>query len=215
MNRIELLASLAKDCECLADVGCDHGFISITAVSKYRVGKAYACDIALLPLESARRNILKAKLTDKIETILSNGFDSIPSDFTVAIVAGMGGLLVRDIIKANIDKVRNKKLILQANKDQNTLREFMQENGFMLTTEYAIVDAKKYYEILVYETGSTAYLPFELKYGPFLLKDKPVAFIEHYKKKMSICCSNLTKAKKDISIEQLQNQISELEKVIQ
>lgn len=214
MNRIELLASLAKDSVCLADIGCDHGFICITALLKYNVSRAYACDIGKLPLESAKNNIIKYGLNDRIQTVLSAGFDNVEFDFDTACIAGMGGLLIIDILKAHLSKLKDKKLILQANKDQDKLRSFMQENGFKLLEEHAIIDSKKYYEVLVYNTGIDSYSEFELKYGPFLLKNKPQEFIIKMENSLKLKEMNYSKAKSEESKSFLENEINELKAVL-
>ncbi len=214
MKRIELLASLAKDSKCLADIGCDHGLISITAVLKYNVLYAYACDVNQMPLNSALKNIIANNLEDKITTILSNGFENVKFDFDTTIIAGMGGGLIIEIIKDFVDKLKGKKIILQPNKDAYMLRKFMQENNFSLTLEYAIFDAKKYYEILVYEEGKNNYSELELKYGPLLIKNKDTNFIKRISSKKENLSKSLKLAKQNENIYNIQKQIKEIDEVL-
>lgn len=214
MNRIELLASLAKGSNCLADIGCDHGFISITAVSKYGVSKAYASDIGVMPLESAKKNIKAAGLHDSIMPILSSGFQNIPFDFDTAIIAGMGGLLIIDIIKKYLDKLKDKKLILQANTDREAVRIFLTNQGFKIKDEYAFYDMKKYYEILVFEKGQANYSALELKYGPLLLKEKNASFLEYHRHSLKRMEENLTKAVSKTAKDTLHSEVDELKKVV-
>lgn len=214
MKRIELLASLAKDSKCLADIGCDHGLISITAVLKYNVQHAYACDVNQMPLNSALKNINANSLADKIETILSNGYENVCFDFDTTIIAGMGGGLIIDILSNYIDKLRNKKIILQPNKDAYMLRAFMQKNDFSLNEEYAIYDYNKYYEILVYESGKTYFSDLELKYGPLLMKNKEKNFIKRISFKRDALNKSLKLAKQSVNICNIQKQIVEIDEVL-
>ena len=90
----------------------------------------------------------------------------------------------------------------------------MQENGFKLLEEHAIIDSKKYYEVLVYNTGIDSYSEFELKYGPFLLKNKPQEFIIKIGNSLKLKEMNYSKAKSEESKSFLENEINELKAVL-
>ncbi|MBE6137725.1 MAG: hypothetical protein E7176_04960 [Erysipelotrichaceae bacterium] len=180
MKRIELLASLSKGSKILCDVGCDHGYALIEAITKYGVKKGLACDINEGPLQIAKKNIEASGLENKISLILSNGFNNVNVEFDTAIIAGMGGSLICDILSNDIIKLKDKKLILQANNDRYKLRSFLYSNGFKIVDEHSIFEQGKYYEIIVAETGNEAASDFDLKYGPILRRNRNEAFIKHY-----------------------------------
>ncbi|MBR4496625.1 MAG: tRNA (adenine(22)-N(1))-methyltransferase TrmK [Acholeplasmatales bacterium] len=193
MNRIETLASLTKGSKIICDVGCDHGYVVIEALKNYGVEKAIAADINESPLNQAKLN---AKgLYDKIEFILSDGFKNINSDFDTAIIAGMGGILIKDIILSSINKLKNKKLILQANSDRPFLRKFLNENNFKIVNEIALFDQNKYYEIIVCEKGNESLDEFDIEFGPILRRNKTDIYINHYENELN----NLEKIIKNIS----------------
>ena len=98
MDRIERIASLCKGSVCVCDVGCDHAYVLTKAIKQYGVERGIASDIALGPLENARKNIKESGIIDNVEIVLSNGFQNINSSFDTAIIAGMGGALVVDIL---------------------------------------------------------------------------------------------------------------------
>ena len=149
MDRIELLASLTKGSNSLLDLGCDHAYVLTLAIKRYGVKTGIASDISDGPLNMARDNILKSGLIDKIKIIKSDGFKNINENFDTCIIAGMGGLLIKDIIENGIDKLDNAKLILEPNNNREELRFFLNKNNFMIIDEYAIYDSNKYYEIIV------------------------------------------------------------------
>ena len=95
MDRIDLLASLAKDSNVLVDVGCDHGYSLIKAIKYYNVNNAIAIDINEGPLNNCKKNALKYGLNDKIKFILSDGFLELNEEFDTAIISGMGGILIK------------------------------------------------------------------------------------------------------------------------
>ena len=181
MDRIELISSLTKGSKTVCDIGCDHAYTIINAIKNYGVTNGIAADINDMPLNNAKDNIIKANLENKIEIIKSDGFKNINKDFDCTIIAGMGGILIKNILEDSISKLKNKKLIIEANSDAYIVRKYLCNNNFIISDEYAIYDNDKYYEIMVFEKGNQAYLSFTLKYGPILLKKKEEAFINHYR----------------------------------
>ena len=186
MNRIDLLASLAKNSNCVLDVGCDHAYVLIKALLEYNCKSGIAADINMGPLNSALQNIKQKNLESRIKIVLSDGLKNVDDAFDTVIIAGMGGNLIKKIISDSILKLDNKKLILEPNNDQPILREFLIQNGFEIIDEYAIYDMDKYYEIMVLQKGSCNYSEFEVKFGPILLKKKMPDFIKYYEKKAQL-----------------------------
>ena len=182
MNRINLLASQCLGSNVVCDVGCDHGYVLIEAIKSYGVSHGIASDVAMGPLETAKKNIITAKLSNCIDVVLSDGLKNISYDFDTVIIAGMGGSLIVDILSSSFDKIKGKKLILQPNNDRYKVRSFLNSNGFIISDEFSIIDSNKYYEVLVFTEGNEKYSEHELKYGPILLKKRQEAFITHYKK---------------------------------
>ena len=180
MQRIELLASLSEGSNSLLDLGCDHAHVLTLAINKYNVKEGIASDISDGPLKMAKENIIRANLIDKIKIIKSDGFKNINDYFDTCIIAGMGGELIKDILNNGLDKIRNKKLILEPNNNQDIVRRFLNDNNFKIIDEYALYDANKYYEIIVAISGDEKLSDFEINYGPILLKKKEKAFIDFY-----------------------------------
>ena len=82
-----------------ADIGCDHGLLSVYMILKGLVPKAIAMDLRPAPLEKARACIKKYQLEGQIDIRLSDGLKSLkPSEAETAVIAGMGGILIKDIL---------------------------------------------------------------------------------------------------------------------
>ena len=184
MKRIDLIASLAKNSNIICDIGCDHAYTVIKAIKDYGVSYAIASDINDGPLEIAKKNIISHKIEDKVKIVKSDGFKNINDEFDTAIISGMGGNLIIDILSSSLDKIKNKKLIISANSDFYLVRKYLNNNGFIISDEYSLVDDNKYYEVAIFIPGNNKYASFELKYGPILLKKKEETFINEYKKRL-------------------------------
>ena len=134
----------------LADIGTDHGFIPVEAIRRGLICSAIACDIGAGPLERASEHIAMAGLADKIQTRLGDGLGPIkPGEADIIVIAGMGGMLMKKIIQAGIDRALSaKKLILSPQSDLEVFRGFLYESGFNISSETCIEEEGKYYFII-------------------------------------------------------------------
>ncbi len=180
MSRLDLIASYTKGSKVVCDIGCDHAYALISAIKQYGVEKGIAADINEGPLNNAIKSIKSNNLENQVKAILSNGFDSILDDFDTAIISGMGGKLICEILNKGLDKVKGKKLILEANSDMPDVRRWLFNNGFIITAEESLYDQNKYYEIVVAEAGTKEYDDIDILYGPILRNTKNEAYLKHY-----------------------------------
>lgn len=214
MNRLDLIASYTQGSKVVCDIGCDHAYALIDAVTKYGVEKGIAADINEGPLNNAIKSIKSNNLEEKIKAILSNGFDSILEDFDTAIISGMGGKLICEILSKGLSKIKGKKLILEANCDMPDVRRFLYNNGFTIIEEEALYDQNKYYEIIVAKPGITSFDEFDILYGPLLRKAKNEAFIKHYSEQIALL-ENVIPKMNDAKIKEEKNKkLFELKSII-
>ena len=183
-KRIKTICSHIGLYKVIADVGCDHGYLIKEAFDKYDINFAYAIDNKIGPLESAKSNL---KNYENVEFMLSDGLTDLKEDVELVVIAGMGGMLIKDIITKNIHKLTNvKRFILQANRDEYELRKFMCSSGYYICDESIVNENKKFYEIIVFEKGKIDYSEKEFIFGPVLMKKNSKEFInkwtEVYKK---------------------------------
>ena len=146
--------------EVVADIGTDHAYIPINLIKESRAQKVIATDINPLPARIATDNIKKESLSKKIEIRLGNGLSVLAKEEAdVIIIAGMGGILISEIIDADIDIALGSKLILQPMNAQYELRKYLMSHGFKITDEDLAVEGFKVYNIILAERGEMK--PFE------------------------------------------------------
>lgn len=162
------------NCDILADIGTDHGYIPIFSVNNELCKKAIACDINVGPLISAKENIELYNLNGKIETRLSNGLEALsPMEADTIVIAGMGGLLIRDILIQGAEKIGDEtNLILQPMVAVDQLREFLLNNGFDILKEHLAREGDKFYNILCIKKGECEYTQKEILFGKGLEQDE-------------------------------------------
>lgn len=149
-GRLRLIAEKVPVCETICDIGTDHGYLPINLILKKVCKKAIAADIKPGPLKAAQYNIENYKMTELIETRLGDGLEPIiAGEADVIIIAGMGGILIKDIIKREIEKAKvSRALILQPMNALEILREWLYENGFEILDEKMINEGEKIYDVL-------------------------------------------------------------------
>ena len=103
-KRMQAVADMV-DGENVADIGCDHAFVSIYLAGKPFVKKVIAMDVKTGPVDIAKANVAAYNLENKIEIRMSDGFGNLEvGEADVAVIAGMGGYLMIDILKNGISR---------------------------------------------------------------------------------------------------------------
>jgi len=193
-GRMEALVSMITPGNTLVDIGCDHAYISIAAVARNISPRVLAMDVRKGPLDIADRNIKDYGLEGRIETRLSDGFNKfIEGEAQTAVIAGMGGMLIKDIIMADIDKVRSlDELILSPQSNIPEFRIFLSSNGFRIEDEIMVYDEDKYYIVMKVRNGEQHLSKEESIFGPILITKKDLIFDSYLenelKKNKDILC---------------------------
>lgn len=171
-KRMKMNADLVPQGCSLADIGCDHGYVSIYLAKEKRCHKIIAMDVKTGPMEIAERNIERFGLQQEISCRLSDGLTALaPKEVNAILVAGMGGMLICRILKAKPEVVRElNTLVLQAQSDWAALRRTIWSIGFRIEEEQMCVDAGKYYLAIRAVRGEEVkpYTEEELTYGRLL-----------------------------------------------
>lgn len=182
-GRLKLIADAIPKCNCVADIGTDHGYIPIYAVQKGICMRAIATDVRKGPIEAAIKNIKRYRLIEKIETRIGDGLHPIKSgEADVIIIAGMGGNLISNILEEGKEIAKSTNcLILQPMQYPEILRRYLIENNFRIIDEDIVKDENKYYYILKVINEKSA--PFEkevLYFTGNILIEKKHPLIKEY-----------------------------------
>ena len=178
-KRLLAIANLIDDNSKVADIGCDHGLVSIfLAMNKQNIS-IIASDINQNALDNAIKNINKYHLEDKIKVCLSNGLDNINDEIDTIIISGMGGHTIVDILTNNQEKLNTvNNIIIQSNNDIEYVRRKIVKLGYYIKKEELILDKNIYYTIILFTKGKKKYTNKEYYFGPILLKENSKIFIE-------------------------------------
>ncbi|MBQ9929589.1 MAG: SAM-dependent methyltransferase [Oscillospiraceae bacterium] len=148
-HRLLACAGFVRKGARIADVGCDHGYLSIHLLREGIAAGAICSDVRQQPLQSARRNAQKYGLQDKMEFYLSDGVQSIPQNFDTLICAGMGADTIVSILEA-APWLRSSsyRLILQCQSKTPMLRKYLSDAGFSIVREAVLRDGRFLYTVM-------------------------------------------------------------------
>jgi len=188
-NRLKHISDLVTEVKSIVDVGTDHAYIPIYLVKNNIVRSAIASDINKGPVDKAKKNVKAYVLEDKITCRLGGGLTTVsPKEVEVAIIAGMGGNLIRDIIEDSMEVFKELSYaILQPVQNPEVLREYIYKKGFTILDETIVKDEDKYYEIIKvkYDKSKKAVDPIYYEISEILLKKKDPIFKEYVEYKLN------------------------------
>lgn len=133
----------------IADIGTDHAYIPIKLAQQNLIDYAIASDVNKGPADIAKSNIKKYNLTGKIEVRIGSGLSPLKiGEVDEIIIAGMGGVLISQIIDNNLELAKScKNLILQPMNSQYELRKYLIKNGFSIVNEDLAIEYFKVYNV--------------------------------------------------------------------
>ena len=192
----------------IADIGTDHGYVPCFLAENKIINHAIACDINKGPLLRAEENIRNSGLEDIIETRLGNGLDKIEgSEAETVIIAGMGGILICDILKKDTEKLNSiKQLVLQPQRDVYKVRKCLHSLGFKIDNEEMVFENGKYYNIISAVKGVETYeSDADYIFGRRLIENKSQVLKAYINSRIKKYENILAKASFDKTSESLEN----------
>ena len=145
--RLEMTANMIRAGSAAADIGTDHAFLPVYLIQSGRSPRVIASDLRQGPLDNARETVRKFSLEESISLRLSDGLDSfLPGEFGDAVLAGMGGLLISEILgRCEWIFSPQYSIAAQPMTHSENLRRFFFENGFVIKEENACFEDGKSY----------------------------------------------------------------------
>lgn len=204
-DRMQAVADLVTPGLCVADIGCDHGYLPIFLVKQGIAPSAVAMDIKEGPLQAAREHIHREGLDDFIKTRRSDGLTALlPGEAESVVIAGMGGRLALKILKdaeTFMNRTRDiREVIVQPQSELAVFRSGMQELGYICVRENMVFEDGKFYPmgryLPVYAAGKEdPKLPEDFlsgdkdlaeEYGAWLLHDRHPVLSQYLEKEYRV-----------------------------
>ena len=163
-NRQRELASLLTRAENTADVGCDHGILSLYLLQNDLTQHLVATDISGKSLQKTATLLRKNGYIDRAECLVCDGIPA-DRDFDQVLIAGMGGNEICKILSNYFDRNSSRPtLILQPMRDFYKVRKLLNSLGYEIVVDRLIFD-KKFYLLIKAIVGSQILSEKELLFG--------------------------------------------------
>lgn len=195
-KRLACCAELVPAGARVADVGCDHGYLSILLAQRGHA--VQACDLREKPLHKAQRNAALCGVAEKIRFCLADGLDAVaPESVDAVICAGMGGDLIAQIL-ARAPWLRDARytLIFQPQSSGNDLRRALGAMGFGTRRELLVRDGGFLYNVLLVRFGGAVPLTPGQEYCPPLLLQDPLLlpYLERLERSLALTVAGIERA---------------------
>ena len=90
----------------VADIGSDHGKLMIALFETGKIPHGYAVENKQGPYNRLVKALTERNLEEDVVPLFSDGITDIPKKVSTIILAGMGGGLIIDILKAHPEKIK-------------------------------------------------------------------------------------------------------------
>ena len=171
--RLSAIAEMLGNCDCCADIGSDHGRLGAFLLQNHRCARVCLTDISASSLEKARKLIALLGLEEQTDFCVGDGALALRREVDAAVIAGMGGETIAEILEGARGKLDSARLILQPNVAAPELRARMNACGWRIVDEQLVRDGRRIYLILAAERGEQRLNEKETEVGAVLLKNRP------------------------------------------
>ena len=173
-NRLSKIASFVEEGDIVADIGADHGYLSMFLAQKYN-HKGYATEYGKGPFYKVIDKVEENNLQNLVECYQADGLEGLREDVNTLIIAGMGGRTIKDILcRKPKDLVNINKIIVEPQSEAFLVRDSLMERGFKIVHEEYLLERGKAYPLIVAIKGAeeNSYEDYELEFGRISLKNK-------------------------------------------
>ena len=146
-NRLAMVADMVDPCDHFVDIGTDHAYLPAYLLQTARVKTALACDLRPQPLQNAAKTVTQYQLENSLSLRLSDGLQNVqPQEADVIAIAGMGGLLIAQMIaETPWLQSKDKTLLLQPMTHEEDVRKALSEHQFEIVEERTAQEGKHLY----------------------------------------------------------------------
>lgn len=215
--RLDALLKILQNSKSVADIGCDHAYLSILLARADENKKIIGADIKEGPLNRARENVERFGLSGRIELRLGDGLSPLKSgEVDTIVIAGMGALVISGILNEGAETAKNAdRLILQPMSSAHELREFLYKNGYIIENEHLVREDRRIYTIIIAKSGDTGeFTPGDCYVSRALRQSGDALYREYVLKQKSIienALCGMKNAKRSIDKQIYEKLVCELE----
>ena len=149
-DRLQMIADEIKNGETMADIGTDHGFLPLYLWENGIAPHVIMCDISEPSLAKAKAAAGAYQFGSELDFRAGDGLSVLSSgEVDAVVIAGMGGLLIRDILASDpLKSCSFGKYIFQPRNNAGQLRYWLATKGFRIARNQLVREGKFICEII-------------------------------------------------------------------
>ena len=175
-NRLLAACSLFHPCECIADIGSDHGMLPLMLVKSGLAKRVIVSDISEKALQRAVNLFTAEKAVAAARFYVSDGLSHLDEPVNAISITGLGGDTIIKIIKRGMSKCLDSPLVLSPHTSLQAVRLEITNMGYQIVTEKLVHENRRFYVLMRFEKGDAHYSEAELLLGPCLMKERNSLF---------------------------------------
>ena len=153
-----------------ADIGADHGYLTLALLSRGIADRMWTTDISASSLQKAQNLMEKNGLSARVRFGVGDGFKAVGEKVEAAAVLGMGGVNIKNMLLQQAHLLCGCALVLSANTEMPSVRRALQDIGYRIEREVMTEAAGRFYPVLLAAPGKgERYSEKQLTLGPCLL----------------------------------------------
>lgn len=166
--RLQAVAGLVPPCQCMADIGTDHGYVPLYLLQAGRIQRAVASDINEGPARRAEAHCKREQAGRLVSVRVGPGLSPLrPGEAEGAVIAGMGGLMICSILEEGAAMADTLAwFVLQPQNHVGDLRQWLADHGYVIVNEVLAAEKHWLYQVLLVQHGAMPpMLPIERDVG--------------------------------------------------
>ena len=170
-KRIRIIGDFILPTEIIADIGADHGLLELYLLGKYKNLSITAIENKIGPYQILDHSLRAFK---NVRLSMSDGLTAVDQDVNTVVIAGMGGLNIKNILDAYPLKVEKiNKFVIDAHRDIALVRKTLIDYRFKIEEEKIVYEQGKYYVVNVFIKSNEplSYTEDEIAFGYKLYLD--------------------------------------------
>ena len=169
-RRLGAVAEAVPTCQWAADIGADHGRLSLHLLAQGKCKHMIVSDISEQSLSKARQLLTMHGLEDRARFIRADGLAAVDRPVEAIVISGLGGKTLAGMLKRH-PIPSGTTLILSPQTALPTVRKALSSIGYGVNREQVVDDAGRYYHVIRAVPGQIVYSEKALFLGPVLMAD--------------------------------------------
>ena len=178
--RLQAAYSLFPTCVQGADIGADHGKLSLALLKSGKCQRMLVTDISAKALQRSRACITNAGMQDRAVFCVGDGLEALNAQADAVAICGMGGKAIARILQKGESELHHAALVLSPQTDISLVRRVLCEIGYNITCEVIVRENQRFYILIKAIHGHSFLTEAEISLGPCLMRSLDAPFVREY-----------------------------------